>query len=94
MPKHKERSPDEWYKSEIRSLRKQVKSLQKQLKQYEKIAHMFEGSQDEELALDSEDTYPDRKRCPECTRGILETIDIVGRIFETCAICKYRKKLK
>lgn len=94
MPKKQERNSEEWYKGQIRELQKEVRQLRKQLKSYEK----YSRAQDEEFGNDTEDTMPKNIKpvvaiCHECGKGKLSTFEIVGRIFETCNICEYRKKI-
>lgn len=96
MAKVKERSGEEFYRGKLREANKKIRQLERRIKDLERHAHIFIKDQDEEIETDSEDTYPklDNKYCPDCGKGKIETIDIVGRIFETCPICKYRKKIK
>lgn len=78
-----------------RELEKTVRSLQKQARQYEK----WDRSQDEEIARDSEDTYPDLpiKRscaCEACGKGrVIETLDLgIKGCYGEC-ICGYKGKI-
>lgn len=94
MPKNRERNSDEFYKAKIRELSKEIRQLRKRIKELEK--HQYIPSQDEEMCKTEDDTYPklDKlKKCPNCGKGNLTTIDIIGRIFENCDVCDYRKKI-
>jgi hypothetical protein len=91
LPKQKERNSEEYYRGIIRELKKEIRQLRQQLRQYEKYASE-PLSQDEEQATSTEDTYI--KVCKNCGKGKLKEIDIVGRIFEQCDICDYRRKVK
>lgn len=91
MPKKKEKDGVEYYKGKFREADKEVRNLRKRLKQLERSKHIYE-SFIEEPKLEIEEDKP--RKCPECAKGDLEEFDIVGRIFERCKICEYRKKIK
>lgn len=92
MPKRREKSPEEYWRGKWRESDKENRSLRKQLRQYEKY------SQDEEIAADSEDTAPKNIRpviatCTECGKGHLRTFELIGKVFEECNSCNYRRKI-
>jgi hypothetical protein len=94
MPKKRDKSSDEWYKGKIRELEKETKQLRRRLKHSEK----FNKSQDDEVSTDSEDTHPTliektTKTCEVCGKGIISQKEIIGRFFEECDTCDYRKKI-
>jgi len=96
MPKRKDKSPEEFYKGQIRELTAENKSLKKQLKQLEKRERL---GQDEEIATDTEDTFPEvkyRRRCDStsCGKGVYDEYEILGKIIGTCNVCGDRKRLK
>jgi len=88
--KNKNRSEVEFLAGENRKLRKEVKQLRR-------ILEKHSPAQDVEEVTDSEDTVPkvytQTKECGECGKGTLRTFELVGRIFEECNLCHYRKKL-
>lgn len=89
MPKHRERNSDEFYKAQIRELKKEIRQLRQQLRQYEKYQEPI-SQDDDDIIKDNEDTH--FKFCGTCGKGKLKEIDIVGRIFEVCDVCGDRKK--
>lgn len=99
MPKKKDRSEVEWLRGQLRELTKINRQLKKRLKQLENQKNTYDNyiSQDEEYSSDSEETTPQNirpviKYCSECGKGKLYTFELVGRMFEACDICEYRKK--
>lgn len=98
MPKKREKNSEEWYKGRIRELEKENRALKRQLREIEKKEHIFdENSQDDEIATDSEDTYPAARRlsqCGDCGKGLIEEYEIMGKVIGTCNICGFRKRLK
>lgn len=95
MAKVKERSGEEFYRGKLREANKKIRQLERRIKDLERHAHIFVKNQDEEMNTDTEDTYPrkDPDLCKECGKGKLETIDIIGRIFQVCQLCGDRKKI-
>ena len=86
--KNKNRSPEEYYKGEIRKLKKEVQQLRKQLS---KRTH----EQDEDIATDSEDTVVTKlQTCDDCFKGKFIEFSIMDKIYGTCNICGHRKRLK
>lgn len=90
MPKKRAKSSDEYYKGEIRKLRKQVGQLRKMLDKYS-------PSQDEETSMDSDDTHPKKYEphniCNECGKGTVRRFELIGYQFEECNVCDFRRKL-
>lgn len=88
--KNKNRSEVEFLAGENRKLRKEVKQLRR-------ILEKHSPAQDVEEVTDSEDTIPkvftEVKVCSDCGKGKLRTFEIIGKIFEECDLCHYRKKL-
>ena len=79
----------------IRDLEKEVRRLKKENSYHKKHQHMFEESQEDDSTEQPEievipHALPD---CPDCGKGILRKFEIVGRVFLTCEICDYRKKV-
>jgi hypothetical protein len=98
--KNKSRSAEENSRGIIRELTKENRALKKQLKQYEKYEHKDPvdlGQDDKEVSGDSEDTYVDLKKkipCPDCGKGFFNEYELMGKIYGTCNICDFRKRLK
>jgi DNA repair exonuclease SbcCD ATPase subunit len=92
LPKKRERNEAEWYRAKVRELEKENKHLHRRIKELEKHAHMYEQGQELEEASDTEDT-PRKRTCPDCGKGKLDVVSIVGRVFESCDLCDYRKKI-
>jgi len=91
--KNKNSSSEEYYKGEIRKLKKEVRQLRKQVQQNTHEPR----EQDTEISGDSEDTIVEVKKlqdCLSCGKGKMIEFDIVGRTYGTCNICGERKKLK
>jgi len=93
VPKKKERNEGEYYRGRIRELEKENRQLHKQIKYLEKNQHMYE-----EIILGDKDAAfeetPEKPQCcPECGKGSIKTINIIGRVFIECDTCHYRKKV-
>ena len=91
MPKKKDRSAEEWYRGKVRELEKENRQLRQRLKHSEKYV-----SQDDEVSTESEDTHPkvlDVTVCIHCGKGHIIQKEIIGRVFEECDTCDYRKKI-
>jgi hypothetical protein len=86
VPKKKERSTEEFYRGKLREADKQIRDLQRQVRSLEKTAHIPK-KKDVKLPVD------EPLMCPDCARGEIKILDIVGRKFHTCACCGYRKKI-
>ena len=87
MSKSKEGRPEEFFKSQIRTLKKENNQLRKKVQQLQNQL----GPKEERIAKE-----PKRKEnlCPNCDRGTLEELEFVGRVFEVCNVCSYRSKVK
>lgn len=93
MARSKDKDGVEFWRGKHREAIKEIRQLKKQLRYYQKLEY---NSQDEEIATDSEDTYPkklQKKYCQECGKGELKTFEIIGRVYEHCSVCDFRKKL-
>ncbi len=100
MPKKKDRSELEWLRGQLRELTKLNRQLKRRLRQLENHKNTYDNytSQDEDLSEDSEETMPTNVRpvityCDECGKGKLYTFELIGRLFEACDVCDYRKKV-
>jgi hypothetical protein len=93
MARSKEGKKDEFYLSEIRSLRKENKSLKQRVKQLEKAQHIFEEK------LEPEEVEPEQfvsklQHCKACGKGKLIEFEIMGKCYGTCNVCQERVKLR
>lgn len=73
----------------LEGLNKRLKSENNKLKN--EINHLVNILQEKYPRILEESLEP--KICSFCGKGSLEIIDIVGRQFETCDTCDYRKKI-
>lgn len=98
MPKKKERNAEEWLKGRIRELEKENKALHRRVKELTKREHFYEGQDEADAPGDSEDTEPKllihSRLCSECGKGKITQFEIIGRIYEQCDLCSYRKKIQ
>lgn len=96
MPKKRAKSSEEYYKGIIRELEKENKSLKRRVKELERKEHFYDDAQDEEISTDTEDTHPTffkpTRTCPDCGKGKLKEFELIGRHYEECQICEYRRK--
>lgn len=93
--KNKTHSELEAMRGYVRELEKEIRSLRQQVRQYEKYERV---SQDVEVSNDTEDTYVKpklTKPCQECGKGhIIETLEIMGKIYGTCNVCEFKTRMK
>ena len=89
MPKNREAKPDEWYKSQIRHLKKENAQLRKKLAQLED--NLTESAIDD-FPKETVDYDTKCEPCNECGKGILIEITVVGRKFKRCDQCSFRTK--
>ena len=89
----------EHLRGEIRELEKENRQLKRRLTKYEKNKHLYNNViQDYEEMLvahvDTDDIKTEkRKECPDCGKGHLDEYAILDKIFGTCDVCGFRKKL-
>jgi len=86
MSKSKEGRPEEFYKSQIRSLKKENNYLRKRIKQLENLVSEPEETEEEEI-----NKLP---LCPKCDKHAIQEMEFVGRVFDVCQNCSYRSKVK
>lgn len=85
MSKRKEGRPEEFYKSQIRSLKKEIKQLRHQLKHLNREEPRKSKSEPEDDDIKLEE-------CTNCGKGYLAVLSVVGRTFKTCGTCGWRSK--
>lgn len=94
MARSKHAKPDEELLGELRGLRKLVKSLRQRIKQLEKKEHVF----DQEMSVAGEpEELPVGKQkllCLDCGKGTYDEYELMDKIYGTCNVCGYRKRLK
>lgn len=100
MPKKKDKSEAEFYKSTIRELEKENKQLKKTLSYYEKRKHIYNDVlQDYEEMLVQHVPIEEVKNskinhCEDCFKGTIEEFEIMGKVIGTCNNCGFRKRIK
>jgi predicted RNase H-like nuclease (RuvC/YqgF family) len=97
MAKKYEREEDlvDRLEKENRELKATIRSLERRLKKVDKdFRKEMEDVQKEHL-LEKEHSrsVPKGRKCEHCGKGHIIEIDIVGRKFESCDTCDYRKKI-
>jgi hypothetical protein len=86
--KGKERNSTEYYKSIIRSLKKQVKTLQQQVN---KSTNNFSDDSIKDESNENLDT-PKFEWCKHCGKGHVKELIMANRLFIICTICDYRSR--
>lgn len=76
-------------REKIRDLEKQVRNLIKELSYYKKRDHINDVLPDDE----PEEVQDHRITCQECGKGKFDVMEIIGRIYGTCNVCGFRKRL-
>ncbi len=97
--KNKEGSEVSYLRGEVRRLKKLVKGLEQENRSLKKHEHMYEISQDEELDGSEEDTFVDLKKLIPCSsescgKGFYKEMEIANKLYGTCNICGFSKRLK
>lgn len=87
MPKNKEARPQEWYKSQIRHLKKENQQLRKVIRELEnRLAFTSD------ILLPEETEESSTIKCKECNKGSLKELIILDRIIKICDSCGFRTK--
>lgn len=101
MGKVKQKNHDEvrFLQGEVRRLQKVIRSLEQEVRALKKYEHQYEISQDEEIEASEEDTHVVLKKLLPCTsdscgKGFYKEMELAGKLFGTCNICGYSKRLK
>lgn len=94
--KRREEDEVETLQKEVRELKAVNRSLMKRLKKVDReYAEQIEKI-NQEIAVREHDSGGEITRsipCEHCGKGRIEEIDIVGRKFEKCTVCDYRRKV-
>ena len=89
-----EETIDRLYK-EIRELRSLNRSLLKRLKKVDRdYQKALDSTEDEELPRKFEEAVQRAIACPNCSKGLLQVVELMGRQFSRCDTCDYRSKAK
>lgn len=94
MPKNRERSGEEFWRSKCRELEKRVRQLERALKSASKNSlKSFESSQCNEKHLQtlSKTSF---ETCPECGKGQIIMTDFKYVKFNCCNTCDWKEKVK
>jgi hypothetical protein len=98
LSRKKDKSELEHLRGKIRELEKENKQLRRRLKYAEKWeVDEIERESDEDVVKDSEDTLPKllAADCDNCGRGkLVQSLEIRGKIYGTCNICKANGRIK
>lgn len=105
LGKTKNKNHDEvrFLQGEIKRLNKKIRGLEADLRSHKKYEHAYEvhkESQDDEIITDSEDTHVSLKKLIPCDgeqgcgKGYYKELEIMNKIYGTCNVCGYSKRLK
>lgn len=87
MGKTRHAREDEFYKEQIRHLKKEVKRKDQEIKRLQK-----ELGYNQTKSPANKETEEDR--CPQCGKGLLIHSDLIIRRLTTCSLCPFRQVLK
>ncbi len=95
MSKPKESKNVEFYLGQIRQLQKENKQLNRIIKSLKKQQHLYHDNKLDDIDdVESEILLPPKtKRCPDCCKSNLIEFELIGRKFERCDLCGFRKKI-
>lgn len=91
MSKSREGKEDEFYKSQIRSQKKEIKRLNQKVKQLERLLNY---DQNKSPKSERKTKEIDLDQCLSCGKGYLKTSDYGVRKITTCSLCSFRKVSK
>lgn len=97
MPKRKERSGEEFWRSKCRELEKRVRELERAVKQHSQrnINNQSENAEYRKKSRDVRNTFLEKKTsCPECGKGQLIFVDFTYVKYQCCNVCDWREKIK
>jgi len=89
MPKNREAKPDEYYKAIIRHMKKENAQLLRRIRELENHLAIVPEA---ELGPKEVDYDTKCEPCPDCGKGMLIEITVVGRVFKRCDTCAYRTR--
>ena len=98
MSKTKRKSHDELehYRGLLKEAEKKIRSLEQELKRFKKHDNLYENNKDEIQEILHKQTeskkYKDLEDCPECFKGKMQEMEIIGRVYATCEVCGFRKR--
>ena len=92
--KRQENDEIEHLKSENRELKSKIKSLERHIKKLNK-EYKTEYNQEDLIEEDHTEKTPKVERCPICTRGNIQIVELGVRKLMSCTVCdQYRKVIK
>ena len=86
MPKHKESRPEEFYKAQIRNLKKENQQLRRKIKELENRLAFTSDILPEEVE------ESEKQKCTHCNKGYFKELVIVDRLIKVCESCGFRTK--
>lgn len=89
MTRSKDHKNDEDLQGIIKSLKREIKSLNQEIAQLHKSLGYSQNKTEKTKRVKEINIEPN---CPDCSKGILKEITLVGKIFIICPICNYRRK--
>lgn len=90
MAKKKDDSEIDRLEQQVRELKSINRSLMKRLK---KVDRHYKDVINEPAEPEQEKEGT-KRTCPNCERGEITEVDLLGRIFERCSVCDWRSKTK
>lgn len=78
----------QYLKRENKRLKEQVRSLKRKTKQLERYSSLQTDEEPQKFEITVTKAVP----CPECNKGSLSIVYVVGRCFYICDCCDYRSK--
>lgn len=90
MTKSKHSKPDEFFKEQLRHLRKELKRKDQEIRQLQKELGYQQNKSPKSARVKDEDPVPN---CPACAKGFLSEVEFAGRNYIICPLCSFRKKV-
>ena len=91
MAKKKDDSEIDRLEQQIRELKSINRSLMKRLRKVDRHYKEIINEPEEDNTIEDKAT---KRSCPQCTRGEIAEVNLLGRIFERCSVCDWRSKTK
>ena len=91
MAKKKDDSEIDRLEQQVRELKSINRNLMRRLKKVDRHYKEVINEPEEDKPAQEERT---KRSCPECTRGEITEVNLLGRVFERCSVCDWRSKTK
>lgn len=91
MAKKKDDNEIDRLEEQIRELKSLNRSLMKRLR---KVDRHYKEVINEPEETSTEEEKGTKRSCPQCTRGEITEVNLLGRVFERCSVCDWRSKTK